>query len=278
MRTNYLIKIFLLFLLVSCFKKRSCSKKEEDSLLPRLIIGRGKDDEQLWLQVDKRDGRENVWRLKVDPNDVTVDLESSLSPDVLYNCYDPGVIKKILEKKSGKFRAIIFERVSMLPLYWGEYLRKYLEENGSQFPDPDLVKLTYPDPKLVGTGGIIPMHPLSELINFTYQENNILRQYYDLLAPGGKFTFMSSSNVVNQYGIVFTVPSSQENRDLFKNNKIDDSEEYFRILFFEDGVKDEHLQDVYRSVFERAGFINIKFHTDPSYPQTVIYLTAEKEA
>ena len=248
-------------------------------------------------------------------HDVTVDLEdggdkSSDAPHVQKNAWDPATVQQI-KKHGQKFGAIVFERVSTLPLYWDAYLQKlasHKDQHCYKFPDPvryrypmggnrDLLKAhydqgyhfyvpmikttlpeafpnastaapptAYPDPTLVTTvlpsvlnPGKIPT--LKDRLDAQAPSNtettNILKAYYDLLAPGGLFVFMSASSGVNRHGgCVFEYKGK-------------------RYSPFQD-LDDPNMQAVYQSLLARAGFTEIKFKKDLYYTEDVLFIVAKK--
>ena len=248
-------------------------------------------------------------------HDVTVDLEdggdkSSDAPHVQKDAWDPATVQQI-KKHGQKFGAIVFERVSTLPLYWDAYLQKlasHKDQHCYKFPDPvryrypmggnrDLLKAhydqgyhfyvpvikttlpealpnastaapptAYPDPTLVTTvlpsvlnPGKIPT--LKDRLDAQAPSNtettNILKAYYDLLAPGGLFVFMSASSGVNRHGGCMFEYKGE------------------RYSPFQD-LDDPNMQAVYQSLLARAGFTEIKFKKDLYYTEDVLFIVAKK--
>jgi hypothetical protein len=277
-------------------------------LLPRLILGQGPMVRDIGCIILR-------------PQDITLDIEPG--GDIQGDAWDPGTISAIKshDKYQGKFSAIIFERISTLPLYWGKYVqalfgqpsndvycfpgdgtidsvvdqdtyrtnslsegRSYRHEfyskglshfydlekisiSALQLPssyqtnvvvDPQLVTLTSTQESLFEKGGASQILPLEQVItSIAPTENIILKEYYDLLAPGGLLIFSSTSTLVNRYGGIIVE---------YKEKKYTP---------FQD-LDDPRLQAVYRSIFERAGFVNIQFYKDFCFAEDIILLVAKK--
>lgn len=279
--------------------------------LPRLIIGQG----QVY-----RSEIIDVGCITLRDQDITMDFNQSPKPDVCGDVWDIDTVKKIKDIYTGKFSAIIFERVSIMPLYWSAYLRELCARSDNTFyqlPYPDSavthraysgatdnrfilkdiyeqgrgffhevkeVKLPtlnhhesisnsfdtdYPAPELVDLvksdkalfpEGIKELPQLEQVLKLElkpFEKNEVLEAYYDLLEPGGIIIFSSSAGVINRHGGLLV--GFQERRYTpFKN------------------LDDLHMQAIYRSIFERAGFKDVKFYKDPYYMEQVIVLVATK--
>jgi hypothetical protein len=250
------------------------------------------------------------------PPIITLDIEKGA--DIQGDAWDPGTISKIKahDKCQGQVSVITFQRIGVLPLYWGKYLQAFCAQPSNAFyklPDnqASLVQSSYRGMAMQGQGRLLEIYsqglgfyhdlekvPLStlqlpitnqanlainpqlvtltttqegffqnenpqipqleQLVNsVTPVENTVLKDYYELLAPGGLLIFMSSSSGVNRFGGIIVEYQGK------------------KYTPFQD-LDDPHMQAVYRSIFERAGFVDIKFYKDPCFMEDVIVLVAKK--
>ncbi len=246
-------------------------------------------------------GKEGVYSLK--ENDLTIDLNDFA--DIKGNAWDPEIINKIKKTLNGKkAQEIIFERIDIFPLNFDNYIINLLAKKEKFYVldyDNDAKlkfyenNLRYRTPKKIWYETIdINFYPSlsAEKINLgdiQYKQNNettfiknlnnekkevldlediierqgkesentILQAYYDILAPGGKIIFMSSSSSCYRHGnVVFKYKDKLYSP--FKN------------------LDDSNLKDLFKDIFEHAGFENIKFSKDKYYKEDVLYITAYK--
>ena len=273
------------------------------SSLPRLVIGRGR--EVPW---------QDVGCINLRDQDITLDDNRKENPHICGDAWDINTVQQIKDVYTGKFSAIVFERVGPMPLYWSAYLKKLCERPNNifyQFPaiEQSLVQssytqlseyrvflkqvyeqrfgfyheltkvklptlrsniasnsfdINYPTPELVSlveSGESIFQEQIPQLETVlglqAHIENTVLKAYYKLLKPGGIIIFSSSSSGVNRYGGL-VVEYQGRKYTPFKD------------------LDDPSMQAVYRSIFERAGFKNIRFYKDPCYMEDVIFLAATK--
>lgn len=246
---------------------------------------------------------------------LTINGEYGEVPHIEGNAWNPNTLQndKLLQNR-GKLGAIIIDRMSAFPLYWGAYFRAFFQERKAvyQLPSPlvregyynndrvarkryydqhkrfyypttpVLLKDVYPstsvgsdsdqspDPGLVIAvlpsrttlkydnlwRAIVPK--LDQVLQSTEpSSSNIFEHYFQLLTPGGRFIYASYSSRNNRHGGC-----------VFSHNG-----HYYSL--FKD-LDDPNMQSVYRSVLERAGFINIQFYKDICYSEDCVTLSAQK--
>lgn len=280
--------------------------------LPRLIVGQG----QVYRSEIIDEGC-----ITLRDQDLTMDFfNQGTNPDIYGDAWDIDTVKKIKDIYTGKFSAIIFERVSIMPLYWSAYLRalcarsdntfyqlpypnsavthraygtatenrfilKQIYDRGrgffhevkevklptlnhygsisnlfdTDYPAPELVDLVKSDKALfqVKSERFPQLETVLKLELKPSEKNEVLKAYYDLLEPGGVMIFSSNAGVINRHGGLI-VEFEERKYTPFKN------------------LDDLRMQEIYRSIFEREGFKDIKFYKDPYYREQAIVLVAIK--
>jgi hypothetical protein len=274
------------------------------SSLPRLVIGRGQQNTS-----------KEIGCISLREQDITIDYSKFDEPHICGDAWDVNTIQQVKNLYKGKFSAIVFERVSAMPLYWSKYLQSLCARTSNTFyqlpvNEQSLVqssfmrvkeyreilqqvyeqgfgfyntltetKLPTLSSKIASTSSSIARPPITELVymvksdDIPFQnkipllkeiltleppiENKILKAYYKLLQPGGIIIFSSSSSGLNRYGGVI-IEYQKRKYTPFKD------------------LDDPHMQAVYISIFERAGFKDIKFYKDPCFVEDVLLLTATK--
>lgn len=158
--------------------------------------------------------------------------------------------KKFYEEGFGYFRDLQKVRLSALQLPSAYQANLVI--------DPQLVTLANTQESLFQKEYDVKYPQLDELIaSVEPLENTILQDYYELLASGSLLIFSSTANVVNRFGGIIVEYQGK------------------KYTPFQD-LDDPHMQAVYRSIFERAGFVNIQFYKDPYFAEQVILLVAKK--
>ncbi|MCP3660285.1 MAG: hypothetical protein GY830_08265 [Bacteroidetes bacterium] len=226
-------------------------------------------------------------------NDITLDLEGA--PHIKANAYKFETINEIKDKladeKKESVKAIVFERAGNFPFNIKHI--KLLNKNTDRFynlnpykKDKKLEKLNYygmsgnranlkvlyaqnkkfyPKVLRVEDSPEYLFNPMRDPIKFAdltfaskVYESNILKSYFNLLAPGGVFIYMSSSYHFNRHGgLVF----KDENDNLFSP--------------FEN-LDDERMKSFFKNILEEIGFINISFEKDPWFEEDVLFIKAFK--
>lgn len=144
-------------------------------------------------------------------DDITVDIDPRFNPTVCGDAWDVQTLEKVkaeLEKKGlESFQEIIIERVDM-PVWWGDYIQDLFSEENQALPKNTKVFLT-------DSGKAEEQHNLDNyqsrleyLLDKPAPESNpVLQKYYELLAPGGKITFMSSASDICSIGMMIKIRS-----------------------------------------------------------------------
>ena len=235
-------------------------------------------------------------------HDVTVDLEdewlSSDVPHVQKDAWDPATVQQIKEHGQ-KFGAIVFERVSTLPLYWDAYfqeLTSHKDQHFYKFPDPpaknkysirsnrDLLKAHYDQ----GYHFYVPMIKTTLPEAFpnastaapptAYPDPTLVTTTVLPSVPNPE-KIPTTTNILKAYydllvpgGLfVFMSESSGFNRHggcVFEYKGK-------RYSPFQD-LDDPNMQAVYQSLLARAGFTEIKFKKDLYYTEDVLFIVAKK--
>ncbi len=211
------------------------------------------------------------------------------------NAFCNDFVQKILDSYGANyFDTIVCERLS-LPLDWKCYWQNIFQDDTNIFydattspqgyPTPckvedirkayqditnsstmrdtsdaigNTVKITTSDPNPSNVFSVESLLNMLQEKNTDSAESEILKQYYTLLKPGGTFYYLSASIGFYTSAGGFCI----------HNNR--------RYTPFKDGLNDQNMKAVYRSIFERAGFKDIQFHRDPDFPKTILFLTAIK--
>lgn len=285
---------------------------------------RGPRDMRLYNTVKKTASKEDIKdiravgrsprELRLRKGDFTVDIKEphllrnndKAKPHVQGDAWTPATIEKIKNIQNGQFGAIVFERVGMMPLDWGAYIKQLLSAEKPAFyqlpappmcghPDPFgayykknyhfyhpvVEKVTLPNQL---SSPVTAISNLAALVNTVAPNSATLSEERNNGAPPDLQEILHASDsadtaILKAYydllkpGGLFIFMSSSNAINRHGGCIFQHQEKYYSP--FQD-LDDPSMKAVYRSLLKRAGFKDVRFYKDPYFMEDVIFVTAKK--